>query len=150
MLKLFTLIKREKAAPARRPQRSSSVRMHAPITPEDWARERDPQRDQDQVLNNQVLAWLACLPPQARPSALCSQYPRVANRIALCWTDPRLCEQLFDSLLVSRRGLRRGFPPPVATEILRLRSLHAKRLLGNGNGNVAPMWDATFMATNDR
>ena len=55
--------------------------------------------------------------------------PGVANRLALCWRDTTLTDRLLDGFLVDRRGKRKGFPPPVAAELLALRDLHASRPL---------------------
>lgn len=51
-------------------------------------------------------------------------YPRVVNRLALCWNDAALTDRLLDDLLIGRRGKRKGFPGPVAEELLRLRRFH--------------------------
>jgi len=77
---------------------------------------------------------------------LCRHYPRLANRIAARWDDTRAVGHLLTELTIDRRGGRRGFPPPVAADILRLHRLHAKRLVagagvarkavGNLPGNV--------------
>lgn len=146
MLNLFALFK-HKAAPVRRPNRASSVRDGAHRTDADWSKERSPQREQDLALADHVLVWLQRLPQRVRPSELCARYPRVANRIALCWSDPLLTEQLFDGLLLSQRGKRKGFPPPVAAELLRLRLFHARR---NGTGNASKIWDSRLLAVSDR
>lgn len=147
MLNLFSFFKTAKAAPKRRPSRSTSIRDGLPRTAAEWERERGPQREQDLVLSDQVLVWLNQLPQPLRPSALCSQYPRVANRIALCWSDPFLTEQVFEALLLSQRGKRRGFPPSVASELMRLRMFHARnKTLRNG----VRMWDPTLLAVSDR
>ena len=68
--------------------------------------------------------WLASLPGPMRPAELCAAYPRVANRLALCWNDPALTERLLDDLLIGRRGKRKGFPASVTEELLRLRRFH--------------------------
>lgn len=136
-----------KAAPVRRPNRASSVRSGALVTEADWAKTRGPQSEHDLVLADHVLTWLQQLPQPARPSELCTRYPRVANRIALCWADPVLTEHVFDALLLSRRGKRNGFPPAIAAELFRLRVLHSRR---KGNSKEAPLWDPRLMAVSDR
>lgn len=65
--------------------------------------------------------WIDALPPEARPRDLPRSYARVANRIALCWPDKALCAVLFESLLVDKRAGRRGFPPQIKAELVRLR-----------------------------
>jgi hypothetical protein len=146
MLKLMSLF-RPKQAPIRRPNRANSARGGPPKTAADWEKERSPQREQDMVLSDQVLGWLQLLPQPVRPSELCAHYPRVANRIALCWSDPYLTEQVFDALLLSQRGKRNGFPPRVAAEMMRLRAFHARH---KGTNKGVRMWDRTLMAVSDR
>ena len=72
-------------------------------------------------------AWVSL-----RPLELCGAYPRVANRIALCWNDLALVDAVFNELLLDRRGGRAGFPSPVAVELLRLHALHERRLAAAG------------------
>jgi len=94
----------------------------------DWARVRAPVRHRDQELSRKSLSWLATLPPEVRPRELCSHYPRIANRLAVCWRDIGLIDHLLDELLVDRRHDRQGFPPTVLHEITRLYDFHAQRL----------------------
>ena len=60
-------------------------------------------------------------------------YPRVANRLAFAWQDPKAVQDVFDDLLIDRRGGRQGFPPLVAAELLRLRAL--RRFYGRSRGD---------------
>lgn len=97
------------------------------FTPDDdpgaaaWALQRRAPRDGDGALTGTARHWLRRLPARRRPLRLCEDYPRVANRIAWCWADSALADQVLDDLLVDRRGGRRGFPPPVVRELRRLR-----------------------------
>jgi len=86
---------------------------------------RSPPNPRDRSLSSLAQAWRDRLPPEQRPLQLCDRYPRVANRLALCWGDPVLTEMLFKDLLNDRRGmrLRKGFPPPVLRELLALHDL---------------------------
>ena len=146
MLKLWSLFK-PKAAETRRPNRAPPINPGLPKAAADWQSARGPEREQDLVLSDQVLSWLNKLPQPVRPSALCAQYPRVANRIALCWSDPFLTEQVFDALLLSQRGKRKGFPPQVATEMMRLRAFHSRhKAISKG----VRLWDRSLMAVTDR
>lgn len=86
-----------------------------------WLRQRRAPRACDQALNGTARRWLRQLPPRRRPLRLCMEHPRVANRIAWCWSDPLLADQVLDDLLVDRRGGRRGFAPAIARELRRLR-----------------------------
>jgi hypothetical protein len=73
--------------------------------------------------------WVKSLPAAVRPLELCNRFPRVANRLALCWNYVDLVESVFNELLVDHRGGREGFPTPVANELLRLHAFHEARLL---------------------
>jgi hypothetical protein len=86
-----------------------------------WAPLRRPERYCDGALTGTSRRWLRQLPPRRRPLRLCEAYPRVVNRIAWCWSDPSLREQVLDDLLVDRRGGRQGFPAPMVRELQRLR-----------------------------
>ncbi len=86
-----------------------------------WAPLRRPERHGDHALTGTSRRWLRQLPPRRRPLRLCEVHPRVVNRIAWCWHDPALREQVLDDLLVDRRGGRQGFPPCMVRELQRLR-----------------------------
>lgn len=113
---------------AREARERAAQRAAASRDPErDLGAKRAPLRPQDLALSEIARRWIESLPPDERPTALAAQYPRIANRIALCWGDPALTAQLFDQLLVDRRGSRRGFPPAVRSELLALRDHAARR-----------------------
>ena len=63
-----------------------------------------------------------------RPLELCNVYPRIANRLARCWGDVAQTHEVFNDLLVDRRGGRKGFPSPIASELLRLQAFHERRI----------------------
>jgi hypothetical protein len=86
-----------------------------------WAPLRRAPREGDATLTGPARQWLRRLPARRRPLRLCESYPRVANRIAWCWSDPVLAEQALDDLLTDRRGGRAGFPALVVRELQRLR-----------------------------
>lgn len=90
----------------------------------DWSRIRRP-RPLDRLLPD-TIEWGNRLPADIRPTQLMSQYPRVANRLAIAWQDPKAVADVFDDVLVDRRGGRRGFPPVAQAELLSLRS-HVQR-----------------------
>ena len=90
--------------------------------------------EQDRALSSEARQWLRRLPGRERPLALCSMYPRLANRLAASWDDPAQTEAIFDELMIDRRGGRLGFAPLVAGELMRLHRLHEKRL-GSGEEN---------------
>jgi len=105
----------------------------------EWARLRRPPRFTDQALSGTTRAWLRRLPSGRRPLRLCCRFPRLANRIAWCWNDPVLIEQVFVDLLVDWRGGRDGLPRAVVVELRRLRDYHAHVQRGTP---LPPFWDS--------
>jgi len=93
---------------------------------ERWAPLRRQPRHSDESLTGTTRAWLRALPAGRRPLRLCSRHPRVANRIAWCWRDRRLAEQVLEDLLVDRRGGRRGFARAIVAELRRLREFNSR------------------------
>jgi hypothetical protein len=89
-----------------------------------WIRVRRPARDGDRALTGTTRHWLRKLPARRRPLRLCVTFPRVANRIAWCWADPSMTQQVLDDLTHDRRGGRRGFPTGVMRELRRLREFN--------------------------
>ena len=65
--------------------------------------------------------WIAKLPRSVQPLDLLRQYPRIANMIAGMWQDPQSCRAYLHDLLTDRRGTRKGFPPEIVHELVRLR-----------------------------
>jgi hypothetical protein len=111
----------DKASVARR---EAAERAKARPKPADAARDPVAMRDpayQEQALMPHAIAWAERLPPGLRPQELMRRYPRVANRLALCWNDPVLTNRLLEDLLIDKRGGRQGFPPPVRSELIRIR-----------------------------
>ena len=79
-----------------------------------------------EVLLPATQRWLDSLPPEIRPRALTEQFPRVANLFAGNWSNPNDCVDFISSLLVDRRGGRRGFPGDVLQDIQNLRLYYAR------------------------
>lgn len=94
----------------------------------DWQPLRDPPVADDVVLQSPTHLWLRDLSRAVHPTQLCRHHPRIANRIAKHWADPRRTEKLLHDLMVDRRGNRRGFPARIADEIDRLYRYNAGRL----------------------
>lgn len=92
-----------------------------------WVGQRRAPRECDRAITGTARRWLRRLPARRRPLRLCIDFPRVANRIAWCWNDRRLSEQLLDDLLIDRRGGRQGFPLPVVRELQRLREFNLQQ-----------------------
>ena len=82
--------------------------------------------EENNVLLNTTLTWMAGLPKDVRPTALARRFPRIANSIAESWRRVARCEEYFDTLVVDSRGNRKGFPPEVAQELTNLRGFYAE------------------------
>ena len=67
--------------------------------------------------------WVASLPASSRPIEILKTYPRIANRIAFAWRDPKTAQDVLDELLIGHGGARQGFSAFARMELLRLRSL---------------------------
>ena len=143
---MFKLFARKSAAQAAA-ERARIRRSRLPEGERNWASFRAPDNPRDRLLAKHTLAWYELLPKTIRPVELCRAYPRVANRLALCWSEAALAGQVFDSLLLDKRGGRKGFPPLIAAELMRLRQYHAH--LYNGAAEAGP-WEAYSQATVDR
>ena len=75
-------------------------------------------------LDDAAVALRERLPPQLRLTELRGAYPRVLNRVALAWDDPRAFDALIDSLLIDDRPDRQGFPFEVVRELGELRQYY--------------------------
>lgn len=128
-------------SPARRPAAE-------PTTESGKRALRGQPRAQDLVLSSQAASWCESLQPPNRPTQLCRLFPRVANRLALCWNDAALASRVLDDLAVDKRRNRAGFPPEVSQELMRLRLLRTSR--PGCHSDYAPLWDASGMACCDR
>jgi hypothetical protein len=82
---------------------------------------RSQPNPRDRTLSTLAKGWRDKLPEGLRPNVLCESYPRIANRIALCWGDPVLTTMVMKDLLSDRRGGRRGFPVAIREELVALR-----------------------------
>jgi len=122
-------------------------RPEGKATEADWPRPRGPERPIDMAFSDIAKDWHETLPAPPCPAELCVAYPRVANRLALCWNDPALTERLLDDLLIGRRGKRKGFPRPVAEELLRLRRFHDHY---RGIDAQETVWEYRNLAVSDR
>ncbi len=92
-----------------------------------WTQARRSPRECDQALSGTTRRWLRQLPARRRPLRLCEAYPRVANRVAWCWSDPALADSVLQDLLEDRRGGREGFTSAVVRELHRLREFNAQK-----------------------
>ena len=97
------------------------------LSPENWLARREPLRPIDTALSPLAEKWVQQLPSPTQPVQLCEHYPRIANRIALCWPDRGLTAQVFETLFAVKRGGRRGFPKVIVEELAALRKHSAAR-----------------------
>lgn len=88
---------------------------------------RSPPNPSERTLSRLVPRWLDSLPPESRPDYLCAHFPRIANRLALCWAEPTLALEVLEDYLRDRRGTRRGFAPQALSELKSLRQLASQR-----------------------
>jgi hypothetical protein len=61
---------------------------------------------------------------------LARRFPHVLNQLSAVWGDLPAAADLVDHLLVDRRGGRRGFPADVLAELLTVRRIAVKRMVG--------------------
>lgn len=128
--------------------RAETVRtLPTPTGESGWDCLREQPRPQDLVLSALAQKWCHSLQERQRPVQLCALFPRIANRLALCWDDPALVSKVLDELVVDRRRNRAGFPPAVSQELVNLRLL---RPSSAGFSGFTPLWDSTSMASSDR
>ena len=92
-----------------------------------WVGRRRAARGIDNAVTGTTRQWLRRLPARRRPLRLCELYPRVVNRIAWCWAEAAVAEQVLDDLLQDRRGGRHGFPAPLLRELQRLREFNSQQ-----------------------
>ena len=95
------------------PKRTDSDEQH------DWSAQRKA-RPADVMLPLSE-KWFDALPPDVRPCALVTYYPRIVNLLAMQWSDRSNCSAHFHSLLTDLRGGRQGFPKAVHRDLLQLR-----------------------------
>ena len=133
MFSPFRLAKPDQATP---PTPADSARAQPDQSPPvpGAAQRRTLPSQQDRTLSTEARQWLRRLPARERPLALCSMYSRLANRLAAVWEDPVQTEAVFDELMIDQRGGRLGFPPLVASELMRLHRVHEKRLESGQGG----------------
>jgi hypothetical protein len=90
------------------------------LLPGYWEEQRRPLTPADRALTGKGIDWMLGLPANARPKALCEQYPRIANHLADIWSNPRDTQLVLMRLLADERGQRKGFSLQIEQEIGRL------------------------------
>ncbi|MGV8932978.1 MAG: hypothetical protein ACOH1I_00020 [Gallionellaceae bacterium] len=59
------------------------------------------------------------------PTQLTEKYPHILDKIMMMWDSPEFDSYLNKFMLDKREHPRHGFPPEVASELLRLSMLHS-------------------------
>jgi len=90
------------------------------LLPGYWEEQRRPLTASDRALTGKGIDWMLSLPSNARPKALCEQFPRIANHLADIWVNPRDTQLVLMRLLADERGKRKGFSLQIEQEIGRL------------------------------
>lgn len=119
----LSLFRRSREPDAAVAARSRAAARSAVSGAQDYRALRSPPLPQDLVLSSAARTWIDALPAHSRPNALAEHFPRIANRLALCWRDPTLTLQVLDQFLIDRRGDRQGFPAAVREDLIALRDL---------------------------
>ena len=90
------------------------------------------------ILLPRTAEWLAQIPQRYRPTALATQFPRIANLICANWADPAARGKYLLDLLADGRPNRKGFPRSVLRD---LEMLHRVHLAVSGTAAFTE-WDA--------
>jgi hypothetical protein len=71
----------------------------------------------ERMLSGPAIDWFVGFPADARPKALCDQYPHVANRLAPLWSDKSQATRAVERLVADPRWGSPGFPGQVQREL---------------------------------
>jgi hypothetical protein len=82
---------------------------------------RRTENPEDLRLSTAGEAFLASLDETVRPAQLAVRYPRIVNKMAQLWRQPRQMDRYLDELLMDTRGKRQGFPLQVLGELVALK-----------------------------
>lgn len=97
--------------------RAGAAVTHDPTTVTGWQTVRRAVDAKSTILNQRTFKWLATLPRELRPMESARRYPRIVNRLCDLWPHCEFTRLHFQSLLIDRRGDRRGLPAAVRQEI---------------------------------
>jgi hypothetical protein len=107
-------------AARREADKPAAVAALEKLLPGYWEEQRRPLTPSDRALTGKGIDWMLGLPSNARPRALCEQFPRIANHLADIWNNPRDTQLVLMRLLADERGNRKGFSLQIEQEIGRL------------------------------
>jgi len=98
------------------------------LMPGYWEEQRRKSTPSDRALTGAGIDWVLALPAEARPKALCEQFPRIVNHLAEHWHDLPNARLALMRLLADERGQRKGFSLQIQQEIGKL-AAHVQALL---------------------
>ena len=101
-------------AARREAEKPAAVAALEKLLPGCWEEQRRPLTAADRALTGKAVDWMLGLPSNARPKALCEQFPRIANHLAGIWDNPR-DTQLVLMRLLGRDPMRRALVPTEAS-----------------------------------
>jgi hypothetical protein len=126
-----------------RPASATNARqVYDSDTVTDWLAVRRALNAKDASLHERTFKWLATLPRSIRPMTTARQYSRIVNRIGDLWGNCEYTRLYLQSLLLDRRGGRKGLPPNVRQEIEVLQQYYFEHL----SGLPALLWNAIPLA----
>ena len=80
------------------------------------------------ALSRPAVRLLVAIDPSRRLRTVPASYPHILNRLADLWGVPESVERYLETLLLTGRTGRRGFPPAVVIELTDLREKNRRRL----------------------
>jgi hypothetical protein len=107
--------------------------------PMDYSKRRHQPEKDDLELSAAGLTWLASIEQPARPIKLAAAFPRIVNRMAKLWKQPREMDRYFDELLADTRGNRKGFPLNILMELSTLKDHYKDKVFPPAQRDV---WDS--------
>src|SRR5258708_13967009 len=95
--------------------------------PMDYRKRRHQPEKDDLELSAAGLTWLASIEQPARPIKLAAAFPRIVNRMAKLWKQPREMDRYFEELLADTRGNRKGFALNILMELSPLKDYYKEK-----------------------
>ncbi len=106
--------------------------------PMDYSKRRHQPEKDDLELSAAGLTWLASIEQPARPIKLAAAFPRIVNRMAKLWKQPREMDRYFEELLADTRGNRKGFALNILMELSTLKDYYKEKVFPPAQRDV---WD---------
>src|SRR5258708_39146456 len=95
--------------------------------PMDYSKRRHQPEKDDLELSAAGLTWLASIEQPARPIKLAAAFPRIVNRMAKLWKQPREMDRYFEERLADTPGNRKGFAPNILMELTTLKDYYKEK-----------------------